>query len=71
MALNKMLSLQLELQIIQKHLLTIYNNLSNVLLTKGGTSQYNLNRIFRLQKRSVKIIVNYQYDNFANIMDEL
>ena len=25
-----------------------------------GTSQYNLNRIYRLQKRAVKIIVNYQ-----------
>ena len=37
----------------------------------GGTSQYNLNRIYRLQKRAVKIIVNYQYDNIANSMDEL
>ena len=37
----------------------------------GGTSQYNLNRIIRLQKRAVKIIVNYQYDNIANSMDEL
>ena len=37
----------------------------------GGTSQYNLNRIFRLQKRAVKIIVDYQYDNIANSMDEL
>ena len=37
----------------------------------GRTSQYNLNRIFRLQKRAVKIIVNYQYDNIANSMDEL
>ena len=37
----------------------------------GGTSQYNLNRILRLQKRAVKIIVNYQYDNIANSMDEL
>ena len=36
-----------------------------------GTSQYNLNRMYRLQKRAVKIIVNYQYDNIANIMDEL
>ena len=47
------------------------NNLRNVLLTKGGTSQYNLNRIFRLPKKAVKIIVNYQYDNIANSMDEL
>ena len=38
---------------------------------RGGTSQYNLNRIIRLQKRAVKIIVNYQYDNIANSMDEL
>ena len=37
----------------------------------GETSQYNLNRIYRLQKRAVKIIVNYQYDNVANSMDEL
>ena len=37
----------------------------------GGTSQYNLNRIYRLQKRAVKIIVNFQYDNIANSMDEL
>ena len=37
----------------------------------GGTSQYNLNRIYRLQKRAVKIIVNYQYDNIANSIDEL
>ena len=37
----------------------------------GGTSQYNLNRIYRLQKKAVKIIVNYQYDNIANSMDEL
>ena len=37
----------------------------------GGTSQYNLNRIYRLQKRAVKIIVNYQYDNIANSLDEL
>ena len=34
----------------------------------GGTSQYCLNRIFKLQKRAVKIIVNYQYDNIANII---
>ena len=27
--------------------------------------------MYRLQKRAVKIIVNYQYDNIANIMDEL
>ena len=27
--------------------------------------------IYRLQKRAVKIIVNYQYDNIANSMDEL
>ena len=37
----------------------------------GGTSQYNRNRIIRLQKRAVKIIVNYQYDNIANSIDEL
>ena len=37
----------------------------------GGTSQYNLNRIYRLLIRAVKIIVNYQYDNIANSMDEL
>ena len=37
----------------------------------GGTSQYNLSRIYRLQKRAFKIIVNYQYDNSANSTDEL
>ena len=37
----------------------------------GGSSQYNLNRIYRSQKRAVKIIVNYQYDNITNSMDEL
>ena len=37
----------------------------------GGTSEYNLNRIYKLQKRAVKIIINYQYDNIANSMDEL
>ena len=37
----------------------------------GGTSQYNLNRINRLQKRAVKIIVKYQYDNIAKSMYEL
>ena len=36
-----------------------------------GTSIYNLNRIYRLQKIAVKIIVNYQYDNIANSIDEL
>ena len=32
---------------------------------------YCVEQIYRLQKRAVKIIVNYQYDNIANSMDEL
>lgn len=37
----------------------------------GGTSQYNLNRIYRLQKRSIKIILNYEYDDIGSSMDNL
>ena len=37
----------------------------------GGTSQHNLNRIYRLQKRAVKIILNYEYDDIAVSMDTL
>ena len=37
----------------------------------GGTSQHNLNKIYRLQKRAVKIILNYEYDDIAVSMDSL
>ena len=37
----------------------------------GGTSHSNLNRIFRLQKRAVKIILNYNYDDIASSMNDL
>ena len=37
----------------------------------GGTSQRNLDRIYRLQKRACKIILDYKYDNIANSMEEL
>ena len=37
----------------------------------GGTSQRNLDRIYRLQKRACKIILDYQYENIAISMEEL
>ena len=37
----------------------------------GGTSQRNLDRIYRLQKRACKIILDYQYENIATSMEEL
>ena len=37
----------------------------------GGTSHYNLDRIYRLQKRAVKIILDYLYNDIAYSMDEL
>ena len=37
----------------------------------GGTSQVNLNRIFRLQKRACKIILDYNVENVLVNMDEL
>ena len=38
----------------------------------GGTSHSNLDRIYRLQKRAVKIILDYEYNNdIACSMDEL
>ena len=36
----------------------------------GGTSQRNLDRIYRLQKRACKIILDYQYDNITDSMEE-
>ena len=36
----------------------------------GGTSQRNLDRIYRLQKRVCKIILDYQYDNITDSMEE-
>ena len=36
----------------------------------GGTSQVNLNRIFRLQKRACKIILDYNVENVLVNMDE-
>ena len=37
----------------------------------GGTSQVNLNRIFRLQKRACKIILDYNVENVLESMEEL
>ena len=37
----------------------------------GGTSQRNLDRIYQLQKRACKIILDYQYENIATSMQEL
>ena len=37
----------------------------------GGTSQRNLERLYRLQKRACKIILDYQYENIADSMEEL
>ena len=37
----------------------------------GGTSQRNLGRIYSLQKRACKIILDYQYENIASSMEEL
>lgn len=37
----------------------------------GGTSQINLNRILRLQKRACKIILDYNVENILESMEEL
>ena len=37
----------------------------------GGTSQVNLNRIFRLQKRACKIILDYNVVNVVESMEDL
>ena len=37
----------------------------------GGTSQVNLNRIFRLQKRACKIILDYNIVNVVESMEDL
>ena len=37
----------------------------------GGTSHSSLNRIYSLQKRARKIILNYEYTDIASSMDEL
>ena len=37
----------------------------------GGTSQRNLDRLYRLQKRACKIILDYWYENIATSMEEL
>ena len=37
----------------------------------GGTSQINLNRIFRLQKRACKIILDYNVEDILESMEEL
>ena len=37
----------------------------------GGTSQRNLDRIYRLQKRACQEILDYQYENIATSMEEL
>ena len=37
----------------------------------GGIFHSNLNRIFRLQKRAIKIILDYEYTDIASSMNEL
>lgn len=37
----------------------------------GGTTQLNLNRIFRLQKRACKIIMDYNVENISECMQKL
>ncbi|MCG7879038.1 MAG: reverse transcriptase family protein [Candidatus Thiodiazotropha endolucinida] len=37
----------------------------------GGTSQMNLNRVFRLQKRACKIILDYNVENILESMKDL
>ncbi len=37
----------------------------------GGTSQIHLHRIFRLQKRAVKIIMDYNVDDVIQSMHDL
>ena len=37
----------------------------------GGTSQVNLNRIFRLQKRACKIVLDYYVVNVVESMEDL
>ena len=37
----------------------------------GGTSQVNLNRIFPLQKRACKIILDYNVVNVVESMEDL
>lgn len=37
----------------------------------GSTSQRNLDRIYRLQKRACKIILDYQFESIADSMEEL
>ena len=40
-------------------------------LVWGGTSQLNLNRLFRLQKRACKIILDYNIENILESMQEI
>ena len=40
-------------------------------LVWSGTSQNNLERIFRLQKRAVKVILDYNVDNIFQSMEDL
>ena len=37
----------------------------------GGTSHSNLNRIYRLQKRAIKIILDYEHTDIASSKNEL
>ena len=37
----------------------------------GGTSHFSLNRIYRLQQRAVRIILDYEYTDIACSMNEL
>ena len=51
----------------------IYSTPTLTIVLQYGEEHLNiiLTEIYRLQKRAVKIIVNYQYDNIANSMGEL
>ena len=65
------------IRVVQKALLYFHSAISNqphidyCNLVWGGTSQINLERIFRLQKRACKIILDYNIDNIYQSMEDL
>ena len=57
-----------------KHAVLLYKTYIHIdycNLVWSGTSQNNLERIFRLQKRAVKIILDYNVDNIFQSMEDL
>ena len=57
--------------IIQFHKTYIQPQIDYCNTVWGGTSQVNLNRIFRLQKCACKIILDYNVENILDCMEEL